>query len=140
MWGLIPDSWDFGHGGKDRASTRPGAVSNGLVAEPGSFAVAAASTAARSRVMSPAQSGLAVPSRSRTGAVMPAAGAGGSTDSGHYPRDERLPSESDLMREFEVGRTTVRLAIAELRKRGLAETVSTRGTYVVKELPAPAAD
>jgi DNA-binding GntR family transcriptional regulator len=57
--------------------------------------------------------------------------------SGHYPRDERLSSESELMREFEVGRTTVRLAIAELRKRGLVETVSTRGTYVVKELPAP---
>lgn len=43
------------------------------------------------------------------------------------------------MREFEVGRTTVRLAIAELRTRGLVETVSTRGTYVVKELPAPEA-
>ncbi|HEY3982102.1 MAG TPA: winged helix-turn-helix domain-containing protein [Streptosporangiaceae bacterium] len=70
-----------------------------------------------------------------------AGGRGGQVNGlGHYPRDERLPSESELMREFEVGRTTVRLAIAELRKRGLAETVSTRGTYVVKELPAPAAD
>jgi DNA-binding FadR family transcriptional regulator len=52
----------------------------------------------------------------------------------------RLPSESELMREFEVGRTPVRLAIAELRTRGLAETVSTRGTHVVRELPAPSAD
>jgi GntR family transcriptional regulator len=57
--------------------------------------------------------------------------------SGHYPPDEKVSSESALMAEFEVGRNTVRMAIAHLRERGLVETVSTRGTYVVKDLPAP---
>jgi GntR family transcriptional regulator len=50
--------------------------------------------------------------------------------SGQYPRESRLPSESDFMEEFELGRSTVRRAMAYLREQGLVETVPTRGTYV----------
>ena len=52
--------------------------------------------------------------------------------SGEYAPGSRLPSESDLMEEFELGRSTVRRAMAYLRDRGLAETVPTRGTYVAE--------
>ena len=36
------------------------------------------------------------------------------------------------MEEFELGRSTVRRAMASLREQGLAETVPTRGTYVAE--------
>ena len=51
--------------------------------------------------------------------------------SGQYPKDSRLPSESELMEEFELGRSTVRRTMAWLRERGAVETVATRGTYVL---------
>jgi GntR family transcriptional regulator len=50
--------------------------------------------------------------------------------SGQYPGESRLPSESDFMEEFELGRSTVRRTMAYLREQGLVETVPTRGTYV----------
>jgi DNA-binding GntR family transcriptional regulator len=50
--------------------------------------------------------------------------------SGQYPRESRLPSESDFMEEFELGRSTVRRTMAYLRVQGLADTVPMRGTYV----------
>jgi DNA-binding GntR family transcriptional regulator len=52
-------------------------------------------------------------------------------DSGEYPRDSRLPSESEFMEEFELGRSTVRRTMAWLRDRNAVETVPTRGTYVL---------
>jgi DNA-binding GntR family transcriptional regulator len=52
-------------------------------------------------------------------------------NSGQYPRESRLPSESDFMDEFELGRSTVRRAMAYLREQGIVETVATRGTYVL---------
>jgi GntR family transcriptional regulator len=51
--------------------------------------------------------------------------------SGQYPRESRLPSESEFMDEFELGRSTVRRAMAYLREQGIVETVATRGTYVL---------
>jgi GntR family transcriptional regulator len=51
--------------------------------------------------------------------------------SGEYPSEMRLPSESELMEEYELGRSTVRRAVAYLREQGLVETVATRGTYVL---------
>jgi GntR family transcriptional regulator len=50
--------------------------------------------------------------------------------SGEYPPEMRLPSESEFMEEYELGRSTVRRAMAWLREQGLVETVATRGTYV----------
>lgn len=51
--------------------------------------------------------------------------------SGEYPKGSRLPSESDFMEEFEIGRNTARRAVAVLRDEGIVETVATRGTYVL---------
>lgn len=50
--------------------------------------------------------------------------------SGEYPQESRLPSESEFMEEFELGRSTVRRTMAWLREQGAVETVPTRGTYV----------
>lgn len=58
--------------------------------------------------------------------------------SGNHPADERLPSESELMAQFEVGRNTVRAALAYLRERGIVETIAKRGTFPVKDLPPQA--
>lgn len=52
-------------------------------------------------------------------------------ESGEYPKDHRLPSESELEDEFEIGRSTARKAVAWLRKAELVETVAGRGTYVI---------
>lgn len=51
--------------------------------------------------------------------------------SGEYPRESRLPSESELIEEFELGRSTVRRTMAYLREQKLVETIPTRGTYVL---------
>lgn len=50
-------------------------------------------------------------------------------EAGTYPVGARLPSEADFMDEFELGRSTVRRAMAWLREQGIVETVATRGTY-----------
>ena len=52
-------------------------------------------------------------------------------ESGELPKEERLPSEQELMSEFEIGRSTARRAVGVLRDLGLVETVPTRGTYVL---------
>ena len=51
-------------------------------------------------------------------------------EGGEYPCDMRLPSESEFMEEYELGRSTVRRTMAWLRDQGLVETVPTRCTYV----------
>lgn len=50
--------------------------------------------------------------------------------SGQYKPGERIPTESDLIAEFELARSTVRRAVNELREQGLVHTVPQRGTYV----------
>jgi DNA-binding GntR family transcriptional regulator len=45
---------------------------------------------------------------------------------------DRLPSEGDLAREYDVNRLTVRQALAELVRRGLVETAHGRGTFVAE--------
>jgi GntR family transcriptional regulator len=52
-------------------------------------------------------------------------------ESGEYPTGSRLPSESDYIEEFELGRSTVRRTMAWLRDQHVVETVPTRGTYVL---------
>jgi GntR family transcriptional regulator len=51
--------------------------------------------------------------------------------SGEYPKGSRIPSESELVEEFEVARSTARRSVAVLREAGLVETEPTRGSYVV---------
>ncbi len=54
-------------------------------------------------------------------------------ESGHYPPDTRIPTESELVEAFEVARTTARRAIALLREEGLIYTVPQRGSYVARK-------
>jgi GntR family transcriptional regulator len=54
-------------------------------------------------------------------------------ESGQYPPDTRIPTESELMEAFEVARTTARRAIAVLREEGLIFTVPQRGSYVTRK-------
>jgi DNA-binding GntR family transcriptional regulator len=56
-------------------------------------------------------------------------------ESGQYPPDTRIPTESELMDAFEVARTTARRAIAVLREEGLIYTVPQRGSYVTRKSP-----
>lgn len=50
--------------------------------------------------------------------------------SGQYRPDTRIPTESELVEEFEVARTTARRAVSVLREDGLIYTVPNRGSYV----------
>ena len=52
---------------------------------------------------------------------------------GTYPGDSRLPSEIALQEETGAARETIRQAIAELRTRGLIETVAGKGSFVRSE-------
>jgi GntR family transcriptional regulator len=51
-------------------------------------------------------------------------------DSGELRPGQRIPSETDIMGEFGVARTTSRRAVAYLRNQGLIVTVQARGSYV----------
>ena len=44
-----------------------------------------------------------------------------------------MPTESELVEEFEVARTTARRAVAVLRDEGLIYTVPNRGSYVTRK-------
>jgi GntR family transcriptional regulator len=49
---------------------------------------------------------------------------------GEYRPDMRIPTESEIVEEFEVARSTARRAVAVLREEGLVYTVANRGSYV----------
>ena len=51
-------------------------------------------------------------------------------ESGKYLPDTRIPTESEIVEEFEVARTTARRAVGVLREAGLVYTVPNRGSYV----------
>jgi DNA-binding GntR family transcriptional regulator len=51
-------------------------------------------------------------------------------ESGELGSRQKLLSESELMKEHEVSRGTVRVAIDKLRKDGLVVTFGSRGTFV----------
>jgi len=66
----------------------------------------------------------------------------GEIRSGAYAPGERLPSERELARRLEVGRASVREAIAALQVQGVIETRPGSGSFVAADaaerLPAPA--
>lgn len=49
---------------------------------------------------------------------------------GQYPTGMRLPSESELMKAYDVSRQTVRSALAKLRQEGLVKTSQGSGAFV----------
>ena len=55
---------------------------------------------------------------------------------GHYKRGERLPTEQEMIGEFNVSRTVVREAIANLKAKGLVHTQQGIGAFVLKDIPA----
>lgn len=55
-------------------------------------------------------------------------------ESGDLRPGQRIPSETDIVGEFGVARTTARRAVAYLRGEGVIVTVQGRGSYVA-ELP-----
>lgn len=52
---------------------------------------------------------------------------------GTYPPEGRLPAELEFVAEFGASRESVRRAIQELRQRGMIETVSGKGSFVLPE-------
>jgi GntR family transcriptional regulator len=54
---------------------------------------------------------------------------------GKYPPDTRIPTESELVEESEVARSTARRAVEVLRGEGLIYTVPNRGSYVARQPP-----
>ncbi len=57
--------------------------------------------------------------------------------SGEIPVGARLAGERELAEEYQVAIGTARRAIQELRDRGLAVTLPSKGTYIAEQ---PAAD
>jgi GntR family transcriptional regulator len=51
---------------------------------------------------------------------------------GEMPAGQVLPSEKELMDEWQIGRSTARRAIALLRDEGYIKTVPQRGSYVAQ--------
>jgi GntR family transcriptional regulator len=51
---------------------------------------------------------------------------------GEYRPDTRIPTESEIVGEFEVARSNTRRAVAVLRDEGLVYTVPNRGSYVAR--------
>jgi GntR family transcriptional regulator of arabinose operon len=50
----------------------------------------------------------------------------------HWSAGQRLPSEHDLAREFEISRNTVRQALSELEREGIISRSRGRGTHFVQ--------
>ncbi len=53
-------------------------------------------------------------------------------EKGDYPVGEQLPSESQLIAEFRVSRTTIRQAIANLVTQGLVQSYQGKGVFVAE--------
>lgn len=57
--------------------------------------------------------------------------------SGKLPVDSKLPSLADLMRQYDVSITVIRMALRELRTEGLVVSHQGKGTFV-RSVPPPA--
>ncbi len=55
----------------------------------------------------------------------------GQIQRGEIQPGRRIPSESTIQQTYGVARDTARHAVAELRDRGLVETIPQRGSFVI---------
>ncbi|WP_396452484.1 GntR family transcriptional regulator [Actinomadura sp.] len=53
-------------------------------------------------------------------------------DGGHLAPGDRLPTEKELAKRWEVSENTIKAAVNELRKRGRVETVPQKGSFVTE--------
>ena len=51
-------------------------------------------------------------------------------ESGEYAAGDKIPSETELARRFDVSRLTVNTAVKELANSGIVERVQGKGTFV----------
>ena len=51
-------------------------------------------------------------------------------ESGEYAAGDKIPSETELARQFDVSRLTVNTAVKELANSGIVERVQGKGTFV----------
>lgn len=58
--------------------------------------------------------------------------------SGRWPLNSRIPTETELMAEFGVGRSTIREAVHALASIGMLEPARSRGTFVRSRNPVSA--
>ena len=56
--------------------------------------------------------------------------------SGHWAPGSRLPSETQLQRNLNISRNTVRQALREIESEGLIERIPGRGSFVAREFPS----
>jgi len=75
----------------------------------------------------------AVPGKTKRGADEVRARLQASIEAGEYRQNDRLPSESELARVFDVSRPVVREALMSLQALGMTASQSGRGTFVVSE-------
>ena len=83
--------------------------------------------------------GPALPLRSRANATLPiyrqiAEVLQLKMDSGEYEQGQQLPTEDELMEQYQASRNTVRGAIRELLIRGKVYTLHGKGTFVTEEV------
>jgi GntR family transcriptional regulator len=60
--------------------------------------------------------------------------------SGQIPAGRRIPSQSELEQEFDLGRNTIKRAVEILKNEGLVETSPGRGLFVVDSEPPASQD
>lgn len=75
----------------------------------------------------------AILSKSKRGAAEVQARLQALIETGEYKLNDRLPSESELARTYDVSRPVVREALMSLQALGLTASQSGRGTFVVSE-------
>ncbi|KXF75313.1 GntR family transcriptional regulator [Paramesorhizobium deserti] len=57
---------------------------------------------------------------------------------GRYKRGDKLPTEQELIAEFNVSRTVVREAVSNLKAKGLVQSQQGVGVFVLKDIPSNA--
>src|SRR5919106_4493212 len=77
------------------------------------------------------------PVRQRSAAAEVQAQLQAHIEAGQYRRNERLPSESELAKQFRVSRPVIREALTRLHALGLTASQTGKGTFVLSDRVRP---